>query len=58
MRAGSLLIAASLIQTSVAYAAEPMAPNDIKTTFFDGKPFSAASPTGTKFTMTSHPTVR
>jgi hypothetical protein len=37
MRAGSLLIAATLIQTSVAYAAEPMVPNDIKATFFNGK---------------------
>jgi hypothetical protein len=52
MRAGSLLIAATLVQTGVAYAADPMAPNDIKATFFDGKPFNAASPTGTKFTMT------
>ena len=40
MRAGSLLIAAALIQTSVAYAVEPMAPNEIKATFFDGKPFN------------------
>jgi hypothetical protein len=56
MRAGSLLIAATLVQTSVAYAAEPMAPNDIKATFFNGKPFDAASPTGTK--LLSHPTVR
>ena len=55
MRAGSLLIAATLVQTSVAYAAEPMAPNDIKATFFDGKPFNAASPSGTKFTMTFTP---
>ena len=44
MRAGSLLIAATLIQTGVAFAAEPMAPNDIKATFFDGKTFNAASP--------------
>ena len=32
-----------------------MAPNDIKATFFNGKPFSAASPSGTKFTMTCMP---
>jgi hypothetical protein len=44
MHAGSLLIAATLVQTSVAFASEPMAPNDIKATFFDGKPFNAASP--------------
>ena len=52
MRAGSLLIAATLVQTTVAYAAEPMAPNDIKAAFFNGNPFNAASPSGTKFTMT------
>lgn len=34
-----------------APAAEPMTPSDIKATFFNGKPFNAASPTGTKFTM-------
>ena len=51
MRAGSILIAATLVQISVAFAAEPMAPTDIKATFFDGKPFNAASPTGTKFKM-------
>jgi hypothetical protein len=32
-------------------AAEPMAPADIRTTFFNGQPFTAASPSGTKFTM-------
>jgi hypothetical protein len=55
VRAGSLLIAATFLQSSVAFAAEPMAPNDIKATFFNGKPFSAASPSGTKFTMTFMP---
>jgi len=28
-----------------------MAPADIRTTFFNGQPFTAASPSGTKFTM-------
>ena len=32
-------------------AAEPMAPADIRATFFNGQPFTAASPSGTKFTM-------
>jgi len=32
-------------------AAETMAPADIRTTFFNGQPFTAASPSGTKFTM-------
>ena len=51
MRAGSLLIVATLIQTGVAYAADPMAPNDIKATFFNGN----VSPSGTRFTMTFTP---
>jgi hypothetical protein len=28
-----------------------MAPADIRTTFFNGQPFTATSPSGTKFTM-------
>ncbi len=32
-----------------------MAPNDIKATFFNGQPFNAVSPSGTKFTMTFTP---
>ena len=32
-----------------------MAPSDIKATFFNGKPFTAASLSGTKFTMTFTP---
>jgi hypothetical protein len=38
-----------------ALAAEPMAPNDIKATFFTGQPFTAASPSGAKFKMTFTP---
>jgi hypothetical protein len=55
MRAGSLLAAVILFEASIAYAGAPMAPSDIKATFFNGQPFTAASPSGTKFTMTFTP---
>ncbi len=55
MRAGSLLVAAMLFETSIAYAGGPMVPSDIKATFFNGQPFTAAAPSGTKFTMTFTP---
>jgi len=32
-----------------------MAPNEIQATFFTGQPFTATSPSGTKFTMTFTP---
>jgi hypothetical protein len=32
-----------------------MAPSDVKATFFNGQPFTAASPSGTKFKMTFTP---
>jgi hypothetical protein len=38
-----------------ALAAEPMAPNEIRATFFTGQPFTAVSLSGTKFTMTFTP---
>ena len=40
---------------SVALAADGMRPNDIKAAFFNGQPFTAATPTGTKFKMTFSP---
>lgn len=55
MRASSFLVAVMLFEASTAYAAEPMAPRDIKAAFFNGQPFSAASPAGTKFKMTFTP---
>jgi hypothetical protein len=55
MRATSLIIAVLLLNASAAFAGPPMAPNDIKATFFNGQPFSATSPSGTKFTMTFTP---
>ena len=40
---------------TVTLAADAMRPNDIKTTFFNGQPFTAATPSGTKFKMTFTP---
>ena len=53
----SLLVTAisTLFGASAALAAEPMAPNDIKATFFTGQPFTAASLSGPKFKMTFAP---
>ena len=43
LRASLLVIAISMLfGASAALAAEPMAPNDIKATFFTGQPFTAA----------------
>jgi hypothetical protein len=55
LRAGLVVFAVILFGLSAALAAEPMAPNEIKTTFFTGQPFTAASPSGTKFKMTFTP---
>jgi len=56
LRASLFVIAISMLfDASAALAAEPMAPNDIKATFFTGQPFTAASPSGAKFTMTFTP---
>jgi hypothetical protein len=55
MRALSLVIAILLCNASTAFAGQPMAPSDIKATFFNGQSFNAASPSGTKFTMTFTP---
>jgi hypothetical protein len=56
LRVSLLVIAISMLfGASAALAAEPMAPNDIKATFFTGQPFSAASPSGAKFKMTFTP---
>jgi hypothetical protein len=55
MRAGPFVIAVMLFKASAAFAGEPMAPSDIKATFFNGQPFTATAPTGVKFTMTFTP---
>jgi hypothetical protein len=46
-----LIFAGLLCGAHSAQAAEPMAPADIRTTFFTGQPFTATSLSGTKFTM-------
>jgi hypothetical protein len=55
MRPGSLIVLALLLLGSAARAAAPMTPDDIKATFFNGEPFTAASPSGAKFKMTFTP---
>ena len=51
MLRGGLIIAVILFGEGAALAAEPMAPNEIKATFFTGQPFTAVSPSGAKFKM-------
>jgi hypothetical protein len=41
----------AVVAATGAALADVMAPNDIQTTFFNGQPFTAASPTNTKFKM-------
>jgi hypothetical protein len=50
-----LVLAVILLGVSAALTAEPMAPNELKATFFNGQPFTAVSPSGTKFKMTFTP---
>jgi hypothetical protein len=50
MRA-ALVLTGILLSASAAFAAEPMAPSDIQATFFDGKPFTASTTSGTQFKM-------
>jgi hypothetical protein len=55
MRAGPLAVLCILLTRSAAFAAEQMAPSDIKATFFNGQSFTASTPGGTKFKMTFTP---
>ena len=50
MRAGLLAIGCILLTAGVVIA-EPMAPNDIQASFFNGQPFTATALTGAKFKM-------
>ena len=52
---GPLTVVWILLTASAALAAEPMAPSDIQATFFNGQPFTASTPGGTKFRMTFTP---
>jgi hypothetical protein len=51
MRAAPFAVMCLLVASSGAVAAEPMAPSDIQATFFNGQPFTAATPGGTQFKM-------
>jgi hypothetical protein len=51
MRALPLVVAGAFLSTCAAFAAEPMTPSDIQATFSDGKPFTAATTSGTQFKM-------
>ena len=55
MRAGTLAVVCILLTGSAAFAAEPMAPSDIQAAFFNGQPFTASTPGGTKFKVTFMP---
>jgi len=48
----ALAVIAALVSWDVALAATKLAPKDIQTQFFDGKPFTAATTSGTKFKLT------
>src|SRR5204862_3040003 len=51
MRVGTPVSGSLLLAISCAFAAERMAPADIQTTFFNGKPFTASTASGTQFKM-------
>jgi hypothetical protein len=55
MRASLLVLAGTLLSVTAAFAAERMAPSDIQATFFNGKPFTASTTSGTQFKMTFTP---
>ena len=51
----TLPVVCLLLTGSTVFAAEPMTPSDIQATFFNGEPFTASTPGGTKFRMTFTP---
>jgi len=51
LREGPFAFALVFFGASAVLAAEPMAPSDIKATFFTGQPFTATTPSGIKFKM-------
>jgi hypothetical protein len=48
----SLIAFKVMFGASAAWTADAMVPRDIQSTFFTGEPFTATSPSGTKFKMT------
>jgi hypothetical protein len=55
VRVPTFAAACILIAQSAAFAADPMAPNDIQSTFFNGQTFSASTPAGIQYKMTFAP---
>jgi hypothetical protein len=55
LRLGRFAFGVTLFAASAALAAEPMTPSEIQANFFTGQPFTATSPSGTKFKMTFTP---
>src|SRR6188474_2896921 len=55
MRATLFGVAVIVLVPVAASAAQKLAPKEIQTEFFDGKPFTAATTTGNKFKMTYAP---
>jgi hypothetical protein len=49
---GGLLAVFTVASAFAAPAAKQLSPSDIQTTFFNGQPFTASSPSGVKFKMT------
>ncbi|MDQ2082127.1 hypothetical protein RA307_18215 [Xanthobacteraceae bacterium Astr-EGSB] len=47
----SIVLPIVLAGATAAFAASRLTPNEVKTTFFDGKPFTASTPSGVKFKM-------
>ena len=48
----ALAAIAAIVPPSAAFAAQKLTPKEIQTEFFDGKTFTAATTSGTKFKMT------
>ena len=44
-------VAATALATSAAFAAGKLAPSEVQATFFDGQPFTAATPQGIRYKM-------
>ena len=55
MRAVLAGVAVAALLTRAAFAATKLTPKEIQTEFFNGKPFTAATTSGTKFKMTFTP---
>jgi hypothetical protein len=52
MRVTLALATVVVAMSGIALAAQKLTPKEIQTEFFDGKPFTAATTSGTKFKMT------